>query len=473
MRRRKSKPVGKAVFFIIFAFIIALTCTTIFGVNNYYADREDIYIKGVSDIRWGIDIQGGVEAIFVPDIKDANITSTNMEAAKQIIEKRLVNEGINDYEVFVDEAQHQVIVRFPWKSGEKDFDPAATVKELGSTGLLTFSTNESGEQTFDKSKVFLTGKNVVSAQPQVDTETQKWCVALKLDSQGASAFATATKNNIGKYISIFMDGGEDNEIHISTAKVNVAITDGNAVITGNFTYDEAEELANGINAGALPFSLIVDDSKLQIISPTLGNEALLVMVVAGIAAYILVIVMIIAKYRVPGVIAAIALLGQIIATLAVVSGFFPSANGITMTIPGIAGIILSIGMGVDANVIAAERIKEEFSNGKTIDGAIDAGFKNSLSAVLDGNMTVLIVACVLMGAFGSPDNFVTKIFSAIMPFGASVTGIIYSFGYTLFLGVIFTMLFGVLFSKLMIKSLSRIKLFRNPWLYGGAKNVQK
>ncbi len=480
MKHKRSKPVSRVVFFVIFAFIIALTCTTFFGVSNYYADRKDTYIKGVNDIRWGIDIQGGVEAIFTPDKKVDTITSADMEAAKQVIEKRLVNDGVNDYEVLIDEKNHQVIVRFPWESGEKDFDPTATVQTLGSVGKLTFSLVDSaelGQTSFNKETVFLSGEHVVDATPHYDV-SQGYFVALKLNSSGEKIFAEKTKNNIGKWISIWMDGektgsGTDNDgYHVSTAQISVAITDGNAIITGdNFTEESVKELANNIKAGALPFSLTVDNSKLQIISPTLGNEALIVMTFAGIAAYVAVIIIIILKYRLPGFIAAIALLGQIIATLAVVSGFLPEANGITMTIPGIAGIILSIGMGIDANVIAAERIKEEFANGKTIDGAIDAGFKNSLSAVVDGNMTVLIVACVLMGAFGSPDNLLTKVFSVIMPFGASVTGIIYSFGYTLFLGVLFTLIFGVLFSKLMIKSISRIKLFRKPWLYGGAKNV--
>ena len=462
MKHKRSKPVGKAVFFVIFALIAALTLTTFFGVSNYYADEKITYIKGVSDIRWGIDIRGGVEAIYVPDIEDANITANDMAAAKQIIETRLVNKGINDYEVYVDETAHQVIVRFPWQSDEADFNPTTAVQELGETAMLTFCEGSENNKT-----VILKGTDVDLAEAGYTTENG-FVVSLKLTNAGAKKFADATARLKGKVISIWMD-----DYMISAPTVNDTITNGQAIISGNFTDESAKELASKINAGSLPFSLSVDDSKLQIISPTLGNEALTVMTFAGVAAYILVILIVILKYRLPGFVASLALLGQIIATLAVVSGFFPGVNGITMTIPGIAGVILSIGMGIDANVIAAERIKEEFANGKTVDGAIDAGFTNSFSAILDGNMTVLIVACVLMGAFGSPDSLLTKAFSIIMPFGSSVTGIIYSFGYTLFLGVIFTMIFGVLLSKLMVKSISRLKAFRNPWLYGGVKNVQK
>ncbi len=461
MKNKRNKKVGKPVFFILLALILGLTYTTFFGISNYYGDTRNVYIKSVSDIRWGIDIRGGVEAIYKPDIEDTNITSENMDAAKQIIETRLVNQGVSDYEVYVDDMNHQVIVRFPWQADEEDFDPNQAVQELGETAMLSFC------EGTDNTKVIMQGSQDVESATPAYTQENGYVVQLKLTADGTKKFAAATERLLNDTISIWMD-----DVMLSAPTVNTVITNGEAIIEGGFTSDEVKELADKINAGSLPFSLTVDDSKLQVISPTLGNEALMVMTYAGIAAYVIIVIMMILKYRLPGVIASIALLGQIVGTLAVVSGFFPNVNGLTMTIPGIAGIILSIGMGIDANVIAAERIKEEFANGKTIDGAIDAGFQNSFSAVLDGNMTVLIVACVLMGAFGSPDSLMAKIFSPIMFFfGSSVTGIIYSFGYTLLLGVLFTLIMGVLFSKLMLKSISRLKPFRRPWLYGGKKNA--
>ena len=464
MRKRRSKTVGKPIFFIILVLILALTYTTFFGVNNYYGDKKIEYIKSVQDIRWGIDIRGGVEAIYVPNITSGEITDNNMASAKQIIETRLVNNNITDYEVYVDNNNHQVIVRFPWQSDEEDFDPNKAVQELGETAMLTFCEGQEHNDT-----VILKGADHVKTATAGYTQENGYIVQLELTAEGTSLFAAATERLKGKVISIWMD-----DTLISYPTVNDVINNGQAIITGDFDAEQAQELAEKINAGSLPFSLTVDDSKLQIISPTLGNEALTVMTYAGIAAYLIIVLIIIIKYRLPGVIASIALLGQIVGVLAVASGFFPGVSGMTMTIPGIAGIILSIGMGIDANVIAAERIKEEFQNGKTIDGAIEAGFKNSISAVIDGNMTVLIVACVLMGAFGSPDGILSKLFSFItILFGSSVTGIIYSFGYTLLLGVIFTLIMGVVLSKLMLKSISRIKIFRNPWLYGGKKNVEE
>jgi preprotein translocase subunit SecD len=215
-----------------------------------------------------------------------------------------------------------------------------------------------------------------------------------------------------------------------------------------------------------------DDSKIQIISPTLGSNALQVMVIAGSIAFAFICLLMILRYRLNGVVAAIALLGQLAGSIACISGYFRNADSFTLTIPGIAGIILSIGVGVDCNVIAAERIRDEFKKGKTIDGAIDSGYKNSLSAIIDGNVTITIVSIVLMGAFGTPDSLLAKIFAPLMSlFGTQITGSIYSFGYTLLVGTIFNLIMGVYASKLMLKSISQYKALRNPWLYGGNKNA--
>ncbi len=454
----KAKNKGKATFFIVLFLILALTVTAFFGISSYYGDTRLVHIKGANDIRWGIDISGGVEAVFSPDIKDVEITNDDMASAKTIIEKRLIADNVTDYEVYADNLKHQIIVRFPWSANETTFDPMAAIKKLGKTAVLSFCADT------DKSKVLLSGsKDIASAAVAID-EKNNYVVSLKFTDSGMSKFTEAT----GKYtqISIWMD-----DEMISAPTVNEKITSNNAIITGNFTAETAQDLANQINAGSLPFALTVDDSKLQVISPTLGANALNVMIIAGSAAFILVCLLMIIRYRVPGVIASIALLGQLAGVIACTSGFFPGIDSFTLTIPGIAGIILSIGVGVDANVISFERIREEFEKGKTIDGAISMGYQNSLSAIVDGNVTIFIVAVVLMGAFGTPDSLLAKLFSPIMGLlGSSITGSIYSFGYTLIIGVIFNLIMGVYASKLMMKSLSKFSCMRKPWLFGGAKN---
>lgn len=457
----KSKRTGKPVFFVVLILILALTYTAFFGVENYYGDTRKVYVKGAEDIRWGIDIRGGVEAVFSPDKEDVDITDDDMDAAKAIIETRLVNKNITDYEVYTDSDNHQIIVRFPWAAEESNFDAAAAVQELGETALLTFCRNE------DKEDVILSGaQDIDRAQAGVD-ENGNYVVYLYFTDAGSSKFAAATAELVGSKISIWMD---DQEIQAPT--VNEAITNGTAYINGMSGSEEAKALADKINAGSLPFALTVDDSKLQIISPSLGSDALRVMLIAGSIAFGIVCLLMILRYRLNGVVTSIALLGQLSGTIACISGFFPNTDSFTLTVPGIAGIILSIGVGVDCNVIASERIRDEFKKGKTIDGAIDSGFKNSLSAIVDGNVTIVIVSVVLMGAFGTPDSFIAKIFSPIMSLlGSSITGSIYSFGYTLLVGVIFNFIMGILASKLMLKSVSQLKFLRKPWLYGGKKNA--
>lgn len=456
------KRVGKPAFFIVAVLIALLTYLAFFGISNYYGDNRNVYIKGAEDIRWGIDIRGGVEAVFMPDIEVENITDEDMDAAKEIIETRLVNENITDSEVYADNNTKQIIVRFPWKSDETDFDPAAAVEELGETAMLTFC-----EGSTQDTVILQGAADIDHASPAVDPQTGEYVVSLQLTEAGAEKFSEATSRLVGSTISIWMD-----DQMISNPTVNEAITDGQASISGMADADEAEDLANKINAGSLPFALTVDDSKMQVVSPTLGAEALNVMLLAGVIAFALICILMIVRYRIPGVIACIGLVGQVGGIVACVSGFFRDIPSFTMTIPGIAGIILSIGMGVDCNVITSERIREEFYKGKTIDGAIDAGYHNAFSAILDGNLTNVLVAIVLMGAFGSPDNIFARLLSPIMQFfSSSITGSIYSFGYTLLVGVIFNFIMGIGACKLMLKGISKFKVLRKPSFYGGAKNA--
>ncbi len=459
----KSKRTGKPVFFVVFLLILALTYTAFFGVSNYYGDTKQVYLKGADDIRWGIDINGGVEAVFSPDKKDVDISAEDMDAAKAIIETRLVNQNITDYEVFADNNNHQIIVRFPWSAGESDFDATAAVQELGETALLTFCEGETRE------KVLLSGSDIKDAYAGSHPEDPtQFVVYLEFSNTGKTKFAAAASRLVGKTISIWMD---ETLLQAPTVDPNIKTGEG-AYITGMENAEAAKSLAQKIKAGALPFALTVDDSKLQVISPTLGRNALNVMVLAGSIAFGLICLLMILRYRLNGVVASIALLGQLAGAIACISGYFGGIESFTLTIPGIAGIILSIGVGVDCNVIAAERIRDEFEKGKTIDGAIDSGYKNSLSAIIDGNVTIVIVSVVLMGAFGTPDSLLAKLFSPLMSlFGTQITGSIYSFGYTLLVGTIFNLIMGVLASKYMLKSISQYKFLRKPWLYGGKKNA--
>lgn len=457
------KKSRRSTFFIVAILIVAFTYLSFAGLYTYYGDNKIVYVKGVNDIRWGIDIQGGVEAVFTPDMDTDKITNDDMKKAEEIIKRRLTGQKITDSEINRDDANKQIIVRFPWQNDEEDFDPAKAVEELGQMAVLTFNEGDSSS----KGKQVLEGsKDIESASLTVENGESK--VALQLTAHGKAAFETATRENLNKTISIWLD-----DECLSAPTVNSVITDGRAVIEGSFTAEEAENLANTINAGSLPFGLSVDNSKLSIIAPTLGQSALQVMLLAGIIAYAIIVIMMIALYRVPGIVAAFAITCQIAGIFACISGFFPFFDSFTLTIPGLAGVILSIGMGVDANVINAERVKDELNSGRTIDGSIKTGFKRGFGAIIDGNVTVVIVSVILMGAFGPPDSIWAKIVNSVMfMFGSSITGSIYSFGYTLLIGAIFNLLIGVALSKVMVKSLSSFKCLRKPWFFGGKKNAK-
>ena len=452
------RKVGKPVVFVVVAIIIVFTTLAFFGISTSYGDITTTYIKGVDDIRWGIDIRGGVDVTFTPP-EGYDATPEEMAAAESIIKVRLVSQNITDYETYVDEAKDRIIVRFPWKEGETDFNPEQAVKELGETALLTFRENQSGP-------VVIEGKHVKSASAEPSPDGRGSQVKLELTDEGAELFSDATGRLIGQQISIWMD-----DTMISAPRVDSQIPGGIAYITGGaqgFDVKEAKALADRINGGALPFKL--ETENFSTTSPTLGFGARDAMVTAGVIAFVLVAIFIIIMYRMCGVVASIALVGQVAGMIACLTGFFAPFPSFTLTLPGIAGIILSIGMGVDANVITSERIKEELRNGKTLDGAIDSGFQRTFSAIFDGNITMVIVAIILMGAFGPPQSIFNSLLSPIFRwFGPSATGAIYSFGFTLIVGVIFNFIMGVTASRLMLKSVSKFKPFKKPWLYGGAK----
>ena len=452
-KKGKSWPL-----FVVAILIVVFSLTAILGVSYQYGDTKNTYVKGASDIRFGIDIRGGVDVTFMP-ANDVDATDEQLSAAKTVIEDRLVGLGITDYESYTDTNKDRIIVRFPWKTGESDFNPQTAIDEIGTTAKMVFRKGSTAD-----GEEILSGDDVTSATVGYN-ETEGWVVQLRFSAQGSAAFADATTELAGGKtpISIWLD-----DKSISVATVNEAITNGEAIIKGNFTQESASSLANQINSGSLPFALSAE--SYSTISPTLGAKSLEVMVLAGIIAFILVAVLMIARYRLPGTIAVISLAGQVAATLAVVSGYFPAFNGSTLTLPGIAGIILGIGMGVDANVITAERIKEELAKNKTLDGAVNSGFKMGLTPIIDGNVTIVIVAALLMGAFGPTDGFWAKVFNPIFWwFGPSTAGTIYSFGFTLLTSVLLNFVFGVGATRAMIRGAIHCKALRNPVLYGGKK----
>ena len=281
------KRVAKPVFFIVLAVILAFTGIVFFGVHTQYGDFTNTIIRGVSDIRWGIDIRGGVDVTFTSPA-DYDATNEEVDAAKSIVETRLVANNITDYEVYVDYNSDKIIVRFPWQAEDDSFDPEAAGKELGATALLTFREGSekslSDGQTYEDLPLIISGSDVekASAVYQLKSGNSKeyeYMVSLKLKDSGKDKFAEATKKLASSkgYISTYMD-----DKCISTATVKEEISGGEATISGGFTADEAKALADQINGGALPFKL--ETSSFSTISPTLGTGARDAMAIAGVIA---------------------------------------------------------------------------------------------------------------------------------------------------------------------------------------------
>jgi len=426
---RKSNWVKFVLVFVIIGIITFLA----------FDGGDTIGINGISKTRTGIDIKGGIYTTLYPDLPEGvKPSEDDLNSARAIIEKRLESKGIYDKNVTVEKENGRIIVEIPFAPGEKDFNPQKAVDEIGKTALLSFQevdekkVNDKGE-FLPTGKIVVEGKDVKTAGIATNPDTGEVVVTLELHEEGAKKFAEATQRLLGKRIAIFMD-----EQYITAPVVNDVIPDGSAQINGQRTAKEAGELADTIRAGALPFRLVA--KELNSVSPILGENALKVTIRAGILAFILICLFMIINYKLAGLIADIALSGLVVATLLLIS-----STGNTLTLPGIAGIILSVGMGVDANVVIFERIKEELKNGKTIGAAVDDGFRRAFTAVLDSNVTTLITAIVLYWLGSGP---------------------IRGFAITLGMGVTVSFLTAVTATKIMLKSVISAKFAKNPKLYG-------
>lgn len=418
------KP-GKKMLAGILVALAALCAIAVFGLGSD--------VKGIFGMRYGIDIRGGVEAIFEPQDLNRKPTEQELQTAREIIETRMDNQNISDREVTVDKNAGYIIVQFPWKSGETNFNPEDAIAELGEMAELTFRDPDG--------KVLIQGKNVKNAAPETTTNNgiKAYEVSLSFDQDGAKLFEDATGNLIGKRMSIFMD----NDL-ISSPTVQTKISGGQAVITGMKDYNEAKSLAEKINAGALPFSLAT--SNFSTISPALGNNALNIMIYAGMVAFLIICIFMIGFYKLPGVTACITLFMQMIIQMLAIS--IPQY---TLTLPGIAGIILTLGMTVDTNIITSERISDELKKGASIKGAVTYGYKNAFSSVFDGNVTAAIIAAILM-ALGS--------------------GTMLSFGYTLMIGMIVNLFVGITVSRNLLLSFIESKKFNDMKFFRVRKDIK-
>ena len=436
--------------------IVVLLLTVILTVFFCFTAAVGIGPTGTGaakHINTGLDLSGGVSITY--QTKKSNPTKEEMSDTIYKLQKR-VEQYSTEAQVY-QEGSDRITVEIP---GVTDAD--AILNDLGKPGSLYFITQEDadGNQNFttgqngyvlarsmdeikESGSVVLEGSDVADAEggaiQNQNTSAKEYVVSLTLTSDGKNSgkekFSEATKENVGKQIAIIYD----NQV-VSAPNVNEQISGGKAQISGMKDLEEAQNLASYIRIGSL--SLELEELRSSVVAAQLGEEAISTSVMAGAIGLIIVILFMIIAYRVPGIVAGIALILYTVLMLITLNAF-----DITLTLPGIAGIILGIGMAVDANVIIYARIREEIGAGVSVRSAIKAGFSKAFSAIFDGNITTLIAAFVLMW-LGS--------------------GTVKGFAYTLALGIVISMFTSLVVSRLIVNALYAVGI-HDPKFYGSTK----
>lgn len=410
MNIKSSWKLFLIIFIIAFVSYVALNGISLWG-------PYEIPPLG-QQVRQGLDLKGGLYVVYEAKVepndsdKDSKITG-----AMRVIRNRLDKEGQNEATV-ARQGDNRIQVEIPGIE-----NPRELAEILAKPAVLEFEGPEGD--------IIITGRDVKSALPAYG-QGHNAVVEFELHSEGAKKFADATSKYQWQVIRILLDGNP-----ISEPVVNSPITSGQGIIEGMGDIEEAKQLANLIESGALPVEL--EQAEIRTIGATLGVNALRQAIIAGIVGIIAILLFILIYYRLPGLVADLALVAYIIIVMLVIV-----VAKVTLTLPGIAGIILSVGMAVDANVIIFERIKEEARAGKTLRAAVDMGFSKAFRAILDSNITTLIAAVVLL-YFG--------------------TGPIQGFAKTLIIGILASMFTAIFFTRYVLKLIMRLDI-KNKKLYG-------
>ena len=380
-----------------------------------------IFIRPLAhSIRQGLDLQGGTHVVLEAEDTDiAKVDEDAMQRVVSIMEKRVNELGLTE-PIIQREGERRVIIELP---GIKDPDKA--IETIGKTAMLEFKDEEGN--------TLLTGNDLKDAQAAMNQQNNQSVVNLEFSDEGAKKFADATMKNVGRQIAILLDG----EV-LTNPVVREPILGGRAEISGQRDLEEAQHLAVLLRSGALPVKVNIIETRT--VGPSLGQDSKDKSEFAFVVGIAAVLIFMLLFYRMCGFVADISLMAYTLILLAVLK-----ALDATLTLPGVAGIILSIGMAVDANVLIFEHFKEEFRLGKTIRFAMDAGFKRAFTTILDSNTTTIIAAAVLF-FFG--------------------TGTIRGFAITLGLGVLLSMFTAITLTQYLLKLLVNSNLFKSPSVYG-------
>ena len=396
--------------------MLVLVYLAIFGLK--IKDKE--IVSGAKDIKFGLDINGGVTITYQAENEEGQeISPEDLEKSKAVIDKRLYAKNIYDFIIRLDSNTNQITVEIPTNTSDTSVDPLTAIEGLDQTAVIQFRDSDGN--------VLLQGDDIKSAKYSEDAVDSTGIatphVVLTFSDEGAVKFAAATEQLVGRPMPIYLD-----EEEIAAPTVQAKIESSTAIITvGGGTYAEkkaeAQEYAMLIDSGSLPFKLNVINK--EYIGPYVGQQALAVSIRAGIVALALICLIMIIIYRLPGVVSTISLLIYTSLLLLIIAN-----SGTTLTLSGIAGLILSIGMAVDGNVIIYERLKEELDKKVAYKKAFEKSFKNATSTIVDGNITSLIVALVLY-ILGS--------------------GMVKGFGIVLAIGIVLSLVSSLLITRFVLK----------------------
>lgn len=413
-----------------------------FKSGTYLVDRN-------VETSLGLDLRGGLQTLLEADVPDSvDVSQDDLAVTKQILENRVNALGVS--EVIIQVAPpRRLVAEFPGLR-----DPEQVVAVLQETGMLEFvdfsstplavgttiQTDYASDLVADGTTVYhtlMTGANLKTVGVTTDSTNQP-VIGFEFDAEGTAIFADYTTNNVGNYLGIILD-----KTVISSPRVSVALTDGTGIIQGNFTNDSANALSIKLRYGSLPIPVKVVESRS--VGPTLGEESVRRSVLAGIIGLTTVILFMLFYYRLPGFIASLAL-----AIYALLSIMLFKLIPVVLTLPGIAGFILSIGMAVDANILIFERLKEEVRAGRTLRQAIELGWKRAWPSIRDSNFST-IITCIILFIFGNT-------------FGASM---VKGFSVTLFLGVLVSLFTAVIVTRSILHLvLDNIKFTEHPRWFG-------
>ncbi|MFH1656565.1 MAG: protein translocase subunit SecD [Candidatus Nealsonbacteria bacterium] len=445
--------------------IIIIILTIVGGAFVYPQGFEQVGINLPNSFKapfkLGLDLQGGTHLVYEADLSGIakEDSSSSMQGLRDIIERRVNLFGVQEPVVQTQETDkyYRLVVEL---AGIKELSEA--IEMIGQTPFLEFKEQKTEQETqeiLDKQKelegkteqeiqeienwelsledpyfksTILTGKYLKKAELGFEQNTNKSMILISFNSEGSDIFEELTSNNIGKPLAIYIDN-----ILLSAPIVQDSISGGKAQITGEFTVQEAKELVRDLNAGALPVPIKLISQ--QSVGPTLGKISLNKSLEAGIYGFLIIIIFLIIFYRLPGILASLALLVYIILILSLMK-----LVSVTLTLAGIGGLILSIGMAVDANVLIFSRMREELKEGKSFATSLIEGFRRSWPSIRDGNITTLIVAFILFW-FG--------------------TSFIEGFAFTLSIGIIVSMFSAIFITKTFLLIFAGTKLENIKWIW--------